>query len=78
MSGTDQLTAVELAKVLPRIMAWRIDPDGLVQCPRCDRPGLHVIDRSARPYAEWYALSCSSCQLEATVHIPMAGPQGQL
>ena len=75
--AVNNLKMDEIAKVMPRITAWRIDPDAPVQCPRCDRPGLSVIDRSARPYAEWYALSCSSCGLEATVHNSLAGPPGQ-
>jgi len=33
-----------------------------------------IIDRSARPYAEWYALSCRSCGLDETLHIPLGPP----
>jgi hypothetical protein len=78
MSEFLELTADEITKALPRIMAWRVDPDAAVSCPRCEKAGLTVIDRSARPYAEYYALRCQLCGLEATVHMSLAGPTGQL
>ncbi len=68
------LSIDDIAKVLPRITAWRIDPDAQVACPHCEKQGLVIIDRSARPYAEWYALSCPACQLDATVNIPLGPP----
>jgi hypothetical protein len=57
---------------LQRIAAWRLAPDQPVACPVCEAKGLEIIDRSTRPHAEWYALSCRSCGLEHTIHIPMA------
>jgi hypothetical protein len=63
-----------MGAALASITAWRIDPEKPVACPVCSALGLHVIDQSARPYAEWYALSCTSCGLEATVHIPLGPP----
>lgn len=42
-----------------------------IACPLCGTPGLVVIDRSARPHAEWYALSCNACGLDETVAIPL-------
>ncbi len=72
----NDLTPDEITRALPRIMAWRIDPDEPVVCPRCEAAGLKVIDRSARPYAEWYALNCRACGMEGTMHIPLAGPSG--
>jgi len=74
MSENDQLTRDELAKALPRITAWRIDPDEPVVCPRCEVSGLNIIDRSARPYAEWYAVSCAACGMDATINIPLGPP----
>jgi hypothetical protein len=44
-----------------------------VACPACDKPGLAIVDRSARPHAEWYALTCSACGLSETLNIPL-GP----
>jgi hypothetical protein len=61
-----------LRLALERIAAWRLAPREPVACPVCEATGLDIVDRSTRPYAEWYALSCPSCGLEHTIHIPMA------
>jgi len=68
------LTTDELQSALALIGGWRADPDASVACPRCGQAGLAVIDRSARPYAEWYALACSGCGLDETIHIPLGPP----
>lgn len=57
------------------ITAWRLAPDMPATCPVCATAGLQIVDQSARPYAEWYALSCSACDLRHTLHIPLAPPQ---
>ncbi len=59
--------------VLERIAAWQQQPNAPVACPHCGTSGLAIIDRSARPYAEWYAVSCAACGLDETIHIPL-GP----
>ena len=64
----------KLGAALASISAWRIEPEQAVACPVCGAFTLAIIDQSARPYAEWYALACASCGLEATVHIPLAPP----
>ena len=64
----------KLRTALARIAAWRIAPDQPVACPLCDADGLEILDQSARPYAEWYALSCAACGLKATINVPL-GPQ---
>jgi hypothetical protein len=69
-----RLTAEETREALREIAGWRSDPARPVACPACAAPGLVIVDRSARPYAEWYALSCPACGLDATVHVPMAPP----
>jgi hypothetical protein len=74
MADLVHLTHEEMAKALPRITAWRVDPDAPVLCPRCEASGLLIIDRSARPYAEWYAIACSACGLDATINIPLGPP----
>ena len=56
------------------IALWRTQPDRAVPCPMCGVNGLTITDHSARPYAEWYALKCEACGLDATVHVPMAPP----
>ncbi|PPD01953.1 MAG: hypothetical protein CTY31_02025 [Hyphomicrobium sp.] len=56
------------------IAQWRLTSDAVVQCPTCGSDGLGIIDRSTRPYAEWYALSCGACGLDQTIHIPMGPP----
>ncbi len=59
---------------LQRIAAWRVDPSAPVACPACEAVGLTIIDRSARPYAEWYALTCAACGLDASLQVPLAPP----
>ena len=49
------LDADQLRGAMPAIAAWRADPARPVACPACGKAGLAIIDRSARPYAEWYA-----------------------
>jgi transcription elongation factor Elf1 len=58
------------------IAAWKADPAKPVPCPACGRDGLSVSDRSARPYAEWYVLSCAACGLSHTLQIPLSPPTG--
>ena len=69
------LTATEQQVAVRRIRAWQLDPAQVVACPRCDRPGLVIEDRSARPHAEWYVLSCrDGCGLSATLHLALGTP----
>ena len=53
------------------VTGWLANPGVVVACPACNMPGLAIVDRSARPHAEWYALSCAACGLAETLHIPM-------
>jgi hypothetical protein len=64
----------KLRTALLRIAAWRAAPTQAVACPVCEAAGLKILDQSARPYAEWYALSCAACGLKATIHIPLGPP----
>ena len=73
MSSHANLTAKELTTALRCIAAWRADPDNPLACPRCGKDGVTMIDRSARPHAEWYVLNCTSCGLDATINIPLGG-----
>jgi predicted RNA-binding Zn-ribbon protein involved in translation (DUF1610 family) len=68
------LDADQLREAVRRIAAWRANADAPVACPTCGEAGLMIIDRSARSYAEWYALSCRSCGLDETLHIPLGAP----
>lgn len=68
------LSAAETREALTRIAAWRADPAKSVACPKCEADGLAVVDRSARPYAEWYHLACAGCGLDETIHIPLGPP----
>lgn len=68
------LSADKMRVALQRIAAWRADPAAPVACPVCEAPGLTIVDQSARPYAEWYALTCAACGLNATLNVPL-GPQ---
>ena len=65
------LTAEEQRTAARSIAAWRADPQTPVACPACGKPGLAIIDRSARPHAEWYALSCPACGLAETLHMAL-------
>ena len=67
------LDVEQLREAVHRIAA-RANADAPVACPACGEAGLMIIDRSARPYAEWYALSCRSCGLDDTLHIPLGPP----
>lgn len=68
------LPADKVGVAVQRIAAWRAAPSAPVACPACDAPGLGIVDQSARPYAEWYALTCAACGLNATLQLPMAPP----
>jgi hypothetical protein len=37
---------------------------------------MAVADHSARPYSEWYELTCAACKLHVTMHLPLAPPPG--
>jgi predicted RNA-binding Zn-ribbon protein involved in translation (DUF1610 family) len=65
------LTPEQLSEAMRRIAAWRAEPGRAVACPACGGEGLQIIDRSARPHAEWYALACPACGLSETLHIPL-------
>ena len=68
------LTANSIAEMIPLIAAWRRDQTKPVACPVCSVGRLDIADRSARPYREWYALSCPACGFEQTISIPLAAP----
>jgi len=61
-------TVVELVGL---VRMWRKDETKPVACPSCGAP-LEIHDRSARPYREWYALTCGGCGFDRTVSIPLA------
>jgi hypothetical protein len=65
---------VSVGDLIALIRAWRIDETKPVPCPCCDRGHLEISDRSARPYREWYAVSCSTCGFEKTASVPLAAP----
>ena len=63
-----------LSDAMAALNAWRQNSGSAVHCPLCGEPGLAVEDHSTRPYAEWYAMTCSSCGFDDTLHIPGATP----
>jgi hypothetical protein len=65
------LTMEQQREALRAIARWRADPAAAAVCPMCGKPGLAIVDRSARPHAEWYQLSCAACGLSETLHIPL-------
>ena len=72
--GGARLTGDALRAAHSTIAAWRINPSTDAICPLCGAAGLGITDRSARPHAEWYAISCAACGLNESLHIPMAAP----
>ena len=70
---TTTLPPEKIVIAMHRIAAWRAAPDQLAACPVCDALRLTIVDQSARPYAEWYALNCSACGLAHVLHVPL-GP----
>ena len=65
------LTAEQQRVAAVRIAAWRADPRRPAACAVCGAEGLEIVDRSARPHAEWYALTCNACGLSETLHIAL-------
>lgn len=53
------------------IRAWHAEPKVDYACPRCDVVGVSIIDRSARPHADWYAFKCEACGLDDAINIPV-------
>ena len=68
------LAPERMGQALAAIALWRTNVEQAVTCPMCGASGLQITDHSARPYAEWYALKCGACGLDATVHVPLAPP----
>jgi transcription elongation factor Elf1 len=68
------LAAEEISLVLALIARRQADLEAVLDCPRCGEGGLVLTDHSARPYAEWYHLSCSACGMDETIHIPLGPP----
>jgi hypothetical protein len=68
------LPADKMGVALQRIAAWRASPSDQIACPVCEARTLKILDRSARPYAEWYVLTCAACGLDASIQVPMAPP----
>jgi hypothetical protein len=65
---------ISVAEMIPIIRAWRLNEMQPAVCPSCGIGHLDIADRSARPYREWYAVSCQSCGFAKTVSIPLAAP----
>jgi len=59
-----------------RLAEWRRAPGDDIACPRCGAAGLAIVDRSARPFAEWYQLTCAACGLDHTFHVPVSRAGG--
>lgn len=74
MTSVAGATAISVAEMVPIIRIWRLDESKPVACPVCAVGHLDICDRSARPYREWYAISCPACGFEKTVSVPLAAP----
>lgn len=60
-----------VSRAMDELRAWHINPKGQQNCPYCGAPGVTIIDRSARPHAEWYHFSCTKCGLDDALYIPL-------
>ena len=63
--------SVDVKECLALVRAWQQEPLADQLCPVCRAGGLEIIDRSARPHAEWYQLNCAACGFEQAVHVPL-------
>lgn len=61
----------EIREALAKVQIWRRAPALPIFCPICDAPEFKIVDRSARPYAEWYAVSCGHCGIDDAISIPL-------
>jgi hypothetical protein len=77
MATPTRLHHDEQDRALGLVTDWRLSGEPQ-PCPRCKAMPLAIEDRSARPHAEWYHLSCAGCGLDATLHIPLAAPPPSL
>lgn len=57
--------------VLATVRRWQAGAPPPFVCPACGAVAAIVEDRSARPHAEWYALTCSACGVETVVQLPL-------
>ena len=71
-TNTKLVTQDIVRAALRRVRRWQDNPREPANCPICEAPGLEIVDRSARPYSEWYILTCKSCGLDETIHVPSA------
>ncbi|MCB1528185.1 MAG: hypothetical protein KDJ45_10835 [Hyphomicrobiaceae bacterium] len=60
---------------LMQVRHWQADQNSALTCPVCGASGLQIVDRSARPFADWYAFSCEACGLDDHIHIPLPTPR---
>lgn len=70
-AGSSLPAAVQRA-AYARIATWRQAPDAPMSCPRCDAMGATLTDRSARPFAEWFEITCTACGLNHTFNVPVS------
>lgn len=71
MVTVPRLSVEQQRDALRRVALWRNAPDMSVGCPACETRGLVICDRSARPHAEWYQLTCRACGLDETIGVPL-------
>jgi hypothetical protein len=74
MTVSRKLDVSQQKEALLRNATWRQNPALQVTCPACDTSGPLITDQSARPFVEWYALSCKSCGLSEMLQLVMAMP----
>ncbi|MEW5962848.1 MAG: hypothetical protein AB1749_04740 [Pseudomonadota bacterium] len=77
MPGPRKLaSAEEMRAALATIRAAERETGSQPSCPLCGAAGLTIIDRSSRPHAEWYGLTCHACGLNDVISIPMSARSG--
>jgi transcription elongation factor Elf1 len=78
MAGGTKLTQNQMQTAMATVAQWRHARSNTVACPVCGADGLDIDDRSTRPHAEWYALTCKACGLNESIHIPLGMPRQDL
>ncbi|MGD9783436.1 MAG: hypothetical protein AB7E80_02410 [Hyphomicrobiaceae bacterium] len=66
-----------MERAMQVLRTFQRDHTAALACPACGVEGVRVVDRSARPYAEWYEFSCATCGLEDAIHMANAAHRPQ-
>jgi transcription elongation factor Elf1 len=74
MKASRRLDAKLQKEALRRIAESMRASGAEIACPACESAGLSVVDQSARPFVEWYKLTCKACGLSENLQLVMPAP----